>query len=156
MTSFRFRLERVLELRRTQLEVEEAGYRERAAELAALDRSRAEVEAAGIRAEIEVREWSPVSGHELAALGSFRLHVRAREADLAVRRMACVRKLDEQRKAMLEARRRCRLLERLRERRLEEWQAESNRELEELAAESYLARWGREPSHESIEIPDNG
>ena len=144
MTSFRFRLQRVLELRRTQLEVEEARYQQRTAELAALDRTRAEVEASGIRAEIQVREWSPVAGHELAALDRFRLHVKAREADLVVQRMACVRKVDEQRRLMLEARRRMRLLERLRERRLAEWQAGSDRELEELAAESYLAKWNAE------------
>jgi hypothetical protein len=42
---------------------------------------------------------------------------------------------------MLEARRRCRLLERLRERRWDEWKAAADRELEETAAESYLARW---------------
>ena len=44
---------------------------------------------------------------------------------------------------MLEARRRCRLLERLKERRLAEWTAERDQELEEMAAETYLARWSR-------------
>jgi hypothetical protein len=44
---------------------------------------------------------------------------------------------------MLEARRRCRLLERLKERRLTEWTAGRDHELEEIAAESYLARWSR-------------
>jgi hypothetical protein len=44
---------------------------------------------------------------------------------------------------MHEARRRCRLLERLRERRRAEWKTENDRELEQVAAESYLARWGR-------------
>jgi len=44
---------------------------------------------------------------------------------------------------VLEAQRRVRLLERLRERRFSEWEAELNRELEALAAESYLARWKR-------------
>ena len=156
MKEFRFRLERVMELRRTQLEIEEARYQQRLAELAALDRTRAEVEASGIRAEIQVREWNPVAGHELAALGKFRLHVKAREADLAVQRMASVRKMDEQRKIMLEARRRLRLLERLRGRYLAEWQAEANRELEELAGESYLARWSRGSRKAGAGAVDNG
>jgi hypothetical protein len=43
----------------------------------------------------------------------------------------------------LEARRRCRLLERLRERRWTEWQLARDRELEELASDSYLAQWNR-------------
>jgi hypothetical protein len=33
-------------------------------------------------------------------------------------------------------------MERLRERRLAEWKVENDRELEQVAAESYLARWG--------------
>ena len=45
---------------------------------------------------------------------------------------------------MLEARRRCRLLERLKERRLAEWTTARDRELDELASESYLAKWNRQ------------
>jgi hypothetical protein len=44
---------------------------------------------------------------------------------------------------MLEARRRYRLLERLQERQLHEWQLLSSRELEQLAAESHLAGLAR-------------
>jgi hypothetical protein len=44
---------------------------------------------------------------------------------------------------MLEARRRCRLLERLKERRKGEWDIAFNRELEAVAAESFLAQWNR-------------
>jgi hypothetical protein len=52
--------------------------------------------------------------------------------------------LAAQQKQMLEARRRCRLLERLKDRRLTEWKAAEAHELEEVAAESYLARWKKE------------
>ena len=41
---------------------------------------------------------------------------------------------------MLEARRHCRLLERLKERRLAEWKAACDHEMDELASESYLAQ----------------
>src|SRR5689334_21423967 len=111
MTAFRFPLQRVLDWRRTQLELEEARYKQQAAGLAALDRARAEVEAAGIRAEVQVRQWDNLAGRDLAALGAFRLRVKAREAEIARQRVECARKLDEQQRAMLEARRRCRLLE---------------------------------------------
>jgi hypothetical protein len=57
--------------------------------------------------------------------------------------LEAAQKLAEQQKLMLEARRRCRLLERLKERRFTEWTATRDREVEEIAAESYLARWGR-------------
>jgi len=141
--TFHFPLERVLGWRRTQLEVEEAKFKHESAALAELDRLRAELEASGIKAELQVREWDPVTGRDLAALGDFRLRVKAREAEIAVGRAAQVRKLSAQEGAMLEARRRCRLLERLKERRSGEWQAAANREVEELASESYIAQWNR-------------
>src|SRR6516164_2987787 len=117
MKTFHFPLEKALEWRRIELELEEARYKQQSAELASLDRRRAEIEASGIRAETQVREWTPVSAGDLAALGNFRLRVKSDEAELACRRAECARKLADQQQQMLEARRRCRLLERLKERR---------------------------------------
>lgn len=142
MTAFRFRLERVLELRRTQLEMEEMKLRQRTAALAALDRERAAIEAAAVSAEVEVRRWTSVAGGDLAALEEFRAHSRSQQQLLAARRAQAARDLGAQQAAMLEARRRCRLLERLKERRWSDWKAASDREVEEIAAESWLAQWG--------------
>jgi hypothetical protein len=143
MSAFHFSLERVLEWRRTQLEIEEAKYQQRLAAVAALDRARAEMEASGIRAEVQVRAWHPLAGNDLAALSVFRRSVRAKEKQIALRRAESAQAAEIQLKAMLEAQRRCRLLERLKERRLAEWRTASDRALEELATESYLARWTR-------------
>ena len=143
MKAFHFPLDKVLDWRRIQLELEEARCKQQAASLAALDRQRAEVEASGIRAEIQVREWSPIAAGDLSALGNFRLHVKLQESAIARRRFEAAQKLAEQQKLMLEARRRCRLLERLKDRRLTEWTAERDREVETIAAESFLARWRR-------------
>ena len=141
MNAFRFRLDRVLEWRRTQLEAEESGFRREAAALSDLDRQRAELQASGVKAEIEVRQARTVTGRELAALGAFRLLVRAREADIASRRAERVKSMDAQRAALLGAQRRCRLLERLRERRREDWRLAGDKETEDLASETYLAQW---------------
>jgi hypothetical protein len=143
MIPFRFRLQKVLDWRRTQLELEEIKFKRQTAALADLDRARAELEAAGVKAEVQVRDWSPLSGCDLAALGSFRLHIKLKEREIATRRAECQGKLDAQQRVMLEARRRCRLLERLKERRLAEWELAQNRELEQLATESYLAQWSQ-------------
>src|SRR5206468_7250184 len=129
MTSFAFPLQKVLEWRRTQLELEEAQLRRQTAALVAIDRTRAEVQAVAVKTETEVRRWDPVSGSDLAALGDFRRQVHAQEQALAVRRAECAQQVERQQAAMLEARRRCRLLERLRERRLAEWTAARDREL---------------------------
>jgi flagellar export protein FliJ len=141
MTTFRFPLKRVLDWRHTQLELEEARYKQQAAVLAELDRAGAEIEGEGIRAEVQVRKWDPISGFDLEALSRFRARVKSRQAQVAAQRADCAKKMAGQQKAMLEARRRCKLLERLEERKLAEWQAARDRELDELATESYLAKW---------------
>ena len=143
MKSFRFPLEKTLDFRRIQLELEEVRYKQQVAALASLDRQRAEIEASGIRAEIQVRGWNPIAAGDLRALGDFRLHVKSQESEIARRRCEAAKKLAGQQKLMLEARRRCRLLEQLKERRLTEWTAARDHELEEIAAESYTSRWNR-------------
>ncbi len=90
-----------------------------------------------------MRQWKPVAGRDVTALGGYRLHVMAQEQEIAVSRAKHQTALEAQEAVMLEARRRCRLLERLRERRRAEWQAAGDREVEELASESYLAGWAR-------------
>ena len=139
MTPFRFRLEKVLAWRRTQLELEDAKLKRQIAAVAELDRVRADLEATAIRSEVEVRNWRPLAGQDLAALSSYHVHVRNREKDIAMRRQEALQKLAAQQQAMLEARRRCRLLERLEQRRLAEWRTAADREVEQLAAESYMA-----------------
>jgi len=139
MSSFHFRLQKVLAWRRTQLELEDAKLKRQIAVVAELDRVRAELEATAIRSEVEVRNWSPLAGQDLAALAGYHVHVQNREKDLATRRREALQQLEAQQQAMLEARRRCRLLERLEQRRHAEWQAAADREVEQLAAEAYLS-----------------
>jgi len=146
MTRFHFRLERVLAWRRTQLELVEIEFRREGAALAELDRALAELGDRGIRIEAEVRDWNFLSGRDLSALSGFRLYAERRAKALAAQRAEQARKLAERELDMQEARRRCRLLEKLRERRLAEWQSAHARELEEIAAESYLARFARQSS----------
>lgn len=143
MKSFQFPLQKVLEWRQNQLEREEVKFKQHLEEVAALDRARESLEAAGLCAEVQVREWRPVAGRDVGALGGFRTHVQAQEQAIAGRRAQRQTALEKQQAAMLEARRRCRLLERLRERRRTEWQTAGNRELEDLAAESFLSGWVR-------------
>jgi hypothetical protein len=143
MSGFRFSLEKALDLRRLQLELEESKFQQQAAALLELDRLREQMRASRTNAEEQVRAGGWSQGLDLAALGSFRLHVQAKEKDLALRRVEGEKKLEERRNAMLEARRRCRLLERLKERRKAEWDTAFNRELEAVAAESFLAQWNR-------------
>jgi len=143
MKNFEFALDRALNWRRTQLAVAEARLREQLAALAAIDRARTELDAAGRRAEVETRDFQPLGGGDLGALENFSLRLRKHDRDLQAKRVACQKETAACQSALIEARRRCRLLERLKERRWAEWQAARDRELEDLAADSYLAQWAR-------------
>jgi flagellar export protein FliJ len=141
MKRFEFRLQKVLEWREKQLELEDARFKQQIAGIAGLDQARAGIESAGQQAEIQLRSAPAVSGQDLAALAGFRQHVKTRAIEIAAQRAEAQKRLEAQQRVMLEARRRCRLLERLKERRLSEWQAACDRELDEVASESFLARW---------------
>lgn len=149
MRAFRFPLQKALELRARQLDLEEAKFERAAAALAAVDREREILLSSVTAAEALVRGVAPVPGEDLAALGAFRVRTGAEEKRIAQRRAKSEMALEEQRGVMLEARRRLRLMERLKERRHAEWSAEAAKELEEMAAESYLARWRRDAAVEA-------
>jgi flagellar export protein FliJ len=143
MKSFQFPLQKALDWRRTQLELAEVRLQRQLAALAELDRARAELEATGIRTEVEVRGFHPLAGRDLNALGSFHLLIKVRAKQIAHRRVENQKELAARQADLLEARRRYRLLERLKERRWAEWLSARDRDLEELAADSYLSQWNR-------------
>lgn len=141
MKAFRFPLQKALELRARQLELEEAKLQQSVAALAAVDRERESLLEGRADAEALVRAGKAVAGEVLAALGAFRMHTETQVKRIAQKRAQQESAVEEQRKVMMEARRRLRLLEKLKERRYAEWSAAAAKELEEMASESYLARW---------------
>lgn len=142
MNAFRFPLQRALDLRQFQLKLEEAKFERATADLAAVDRERDALRAARTTAENQVRS-AAVVGRDLAALGTFRRRAHIEEERIAARRARCEAVREERRSAMFEARRKLRLLERLKERRQAEWNAAAAKELEEIASESYSSQWVR-------------
>ncbi len=143
MQRFRFRLASVMKWRTVQLELEEDklqslfAERNRAlAELARLEQSRKEADSILKADQVDGQALAALDNHR-AALGRNRQKVRTSMAD-------CERRIMAQRAKVTEAERRVQLLERLKERRLEEWNAEAAKELEALASETFLAKLVRE------------
>ena len=83
-------------------------------------------------------------GDDLRTLTACGLRLRRNAENLAQQLLRCGRELAKQRKSYSEAKRRVRLLEELKDRRLREWKYEEAAVLEELASESFLANWNRE------------
>ena len=143
MKRFVFRLESVLRWRRSLFGQEHNRLRALVAERDAILLRLKELEELRQRAEQALLEAPAVTGSELAALEAYRRRLNLERARKQQELADCEPRIEAQRQRVLEAQRRVRLLERLRERRFSEWEAELNRELEALAAESYLARWKR-------------
>jgi flagellar export protein FliJ len=140
MRTFRFRLERVLRWRRTQLDFEESRMKQLTAGLRRIEAAREALEEARGAARREVLSSGHPDGAELAQLACHLRRLKNDERRLAESRLEQQRRIETQRDTLLEARRRLRLLERLKEKRLEEWQQEEQREIEVLAGETFLAR----------------
>ena len=143
MKRFEFRLERVLDWRREQADVEEARLQPLFAERRHIQAERAQLETERAAADSAVVALREHSSTDLAALDAYRRHVRAAREKLDRREGDCGARILEQRRQVLVARRRFHLLERLKERARKHWQSDFDRELETLASEAFLARWRR-------------
>ncbi|HXG32383.1 MAG TPA: hypothetical protein VNJ11_03380 [Bryobacteraceae bacterium] len=145
MKRFRFRLESVLRWRQTLASIEEDKLRNLYSTLRDVERSRSELEGLRRRLPAEMAARSGLTGAELTALDTYLRRLAAVEQDLCERKARIEQEIERQRQAVIEAHRQVRLLERLRARRLAEWEAELAREAERVAADNYLARWRRSP-----------
>jgi hypothetical protein len=143
MRTFEFPLRQALKWRKTQLEVEENKLQQLAASLEEIALAAVRLDLVKGRAEVAVRQSAVVEAGDLWALAAYRQRLIAELQALAQRRTACELQVAAQKQKVMEAQRQCRLLEKLEQRRRAEWQREADREMESLAAESFLARWNR-------------
>jgi flagellar export protein FliJ len=140
---FEFSLARVRDFRRRQLEVEEAKL-----EVLRVERQQLEVESLRLKNEVagtrnSLMVTGSVEAQELVAADNY-LHCLATEGKRQAAKLADWReRTARQRQTMLEAKRRVRLLEKLEEKQFRSWKEEADRQQESLAAELYLARWGK-------------
>jgi flagellar export protein FliJ len=143
MARFRFHLDRVLEWYRKEFQIESS----RLAVCVTLchenqqrlERLRAEL----VATERAVIEQPSLTARDLAALTPYRLRVKQEEINLLTEGRKLEAALAVQRDKYQAADRRVRLMEKLRERRQAEHQAEESRQLEEAASESFLAGFAR-------------
>jgi len=143
MAPFRFQLERVLGWYRTQADLEEERLRvcadAAAHAVAEMERHRRD----SLALQMEVLRSPKIQASELAALGSFRRRAKQLDRELREKCQKTGQALEQQRGVVLAAQRRLRLMEKLRDRRLAEYQYETARELEALASETFLAAYAR-------------
>jgi flagellar export protein FliJ len=144
MKRFIFPLQRVMDWRTLQVRAEEEKLANLQQQAEALALKETALTAAVLNSEIELLKRPSIEGSDLQALSLFQERVHKERANLQVRRKQFELQVVEQRKRLLKARRDVRVLEKLKESRLRTWTYLSDRETENTAAESFLAKWARE------------
>jgi flagellar export protein FliJ len=144
MRSFRFPLQRVLDWRSLQLRTEEERLAGLQQKLAALIHQENALNVAESKCQAALLGLTTIQGSELRAMTGFKQRIAGERETLKSNRGKCEVQIAEQRTRLLKARKDCRVLEKLKEERKKEWKYQGDREVEDTAAESYIANWLRE------------
>ena len=141
MKPFKFPLANVLNWHRTQCELHEAAIRRLTLALEQVHSQLAQLRATKVAGEQAVLSARELTRRDLEALAGYRIRFKKQEQALlgAARQHEAL--IAEERRLWAEARRRVKMFEKLRSRRLDQYEYEKDRELEQFAAEMYLAQW---------------
>lgn len=143
MKKFRFPLEKLLNYRRGRLSAEQARLERLLAEQAAIERRRAALEREERLVMESLRRLPVLFSSDLAAAEGFRRFAAAECVRLLSEAGMLASRIEAQKNAVLSARREVEILERLREKRLHDWRAEIDKEMEQQVAGLVVARWSR-------------
>lgn len=153
MKTFRFPLQRVLEWRSLQQRVEEEKLAGLQQQHAGLLQIREQLSAARDRSESHLFASGSAAGSELQSWALYQARLAKQQELLKARLAQCEKLIVEQRQRLLKARTDHRVLEKLKERRWRQWVYLNEREVEDTAAESYLAKWRREDAENRLAEP---
>jgi flagellar export protein FliJ len=143
MKAFHFPLQRVLDWRALQLRTQEEKLSVLQGKLAEVLHRENALLVAELNEEMHLLGQASVEGSEFRALAAFQLRLRHERISLQASRKNYENLIAEQRKRLLKARKDCKTVENLKERRKTAWTYLSDRELENTAAESYISKWVR-------------
>jgi flagellar export protein FliJ len=143
MKKFAFPLARVMEWREAQVRIAESALEILQAELRGLETRLAETREARQQAVKAPPVGDSMTGAELAALDRFRKAAAVDCVKLADAVSQSRQRISAQLQVVIRKRRDLRLLEMLRQRKLDSWKADLEREIDSEAAELHLARLGR-------------
>lgn len=155
MKRFEFRLDPVLRLREAQLESEQTKLKSILNEKQRLTSALEALASERLSAKQFLCSRTDLDGMDLRNMSSFMLGTEARDSALRKHLEEIGRAIQEQRKRVMKMDRNVRLLTKLRDKKLEQWKCESDRELETIAQESWLvARHARKASANSSPTAD--
>lgn len=141
MKRFEFTLARVHDFRRRQLDLEEAKLQALLAERQGLETETARLQSEASRTRNSLMVTGSVEAQELVAANLYLRRLGIEQTGHAAKVTDWQNRVRKQQEAMVEARRRVRLMEKLEEKQRGAWQSAVDREQEDLASELFLARW---------------
>lgn len=150
MKRFHFPLERVRRWREGQAALEEMKLEQLLGNLAGLRLERETIQIERARSQKELLEQPFVQAIELTSLDAYRMHAQIKIRNIENRELEVGAQVEQQRQRLIEKRREAELLQRLKRKSWDEWQAASDREQESLASELHLARLTRQRSRASL------
>lgn len=137
MKKFQYRLQKVLEYRKMQADVEEGKLAARRRELELLRGRRAEME----EAWLAVRGGVHADPMERAALSSYRQDYEVRRRKLEQDMHQKAQEVDAQLGVYVRAKQKSEVLEKVKLKQHDDWEKAFQKELDELAMDSFLSRW---------------
>lgn len=140
MKAFRFPLEKVLSWRHLQMRAEEEKLAVLQNHLTLLNQRASALASAELNSRLGVLKMASVRGSDLHALAPFQERMKKERAALEGEKMQCEKRIAAQLARLLKARKDFRILEKLRDRRLEAWRYLNNRELENAAADAHISK----------------
>jgi flagellar export protein FliJ len=138
---FDFPLNRVMEFRRTQARLEEAKLENLYAGLRAIDSLEVSLIQRRVQAEKTLKSAATVSGQDLQLFSAWGAAMKEELKRMDKTRVECRVRIEAQLKVVTTKRREVKLLEHLKEQRLETWEKEMAKGIDGQAEEAYLAKW---------------
>ncbi len=86
----------------------------------------------------------PISGEALVQMDEYRRWVATERRRQDQQAAECIARIQEQNRKVLEAKQNQQLLEKLRDRGRQRWEAEAAREEQALAEEAFMSQWGKQ------------
>lgn len=140
MKRLEFRLSRVMEFRRQQADAERNRLQILFNQLRGIEDERIRLSRQFAESRDEAIRSGTLSGADLSALSEFARYVQSRTIQLDKDRRKLSSQIHVQQQVVIAAERRVTLLEKLKGRREAAWHIEEDKELEALAADSFMAK----------------
>lgn len=141
MKKFKFALDSLRRYRNTLFEQEQARLEALLHEFRKLEQRRVALLAEVEQGRQRIQGMTVIAVEELTAFQAFQRYAGQEGKRIGQERAVLAGRIDEQRLAVMLARRNVESLEKLKERRLESWRQEADRELEVTVAELVIARF---------------